>query len=1710
MTAMKHILRLLGAATAIIMSTNIPTSAQTRDSEDHRLPKLWEAYGKAADADKPKDELAALEAIKSEAAAKGYAWDWYDAGQKIVSTTASINWKQRAEAESAFNSEIQYAEPIVRYFHGRNSSKQALLQLASDNREKLLESHNYEFYSRDWNITGPVFGPVLPGLITNDYDYILWSLGGSSDEAYALLKERTDGKYPEEALASFRHITGYDSETRTAELEAYAKKWSGKAAVLLAREELLSERFNALREKQGSTGAQYLALKKDCDAFVSDRKAFTGSEKALAECCTGPDSIIETLTAKDISIQVESGVATVALQNLKSAEFKVKDGKKTVFEKSLTNKTATFFVPDTLTFDLPALDDGEYTVTAKSGDTSTEAEYRKYTLSIAMKHDAKAYATYVADYITGDPVGKYKVAVYNDNDTSIGSAVEISGEGFIYLPEEIAGKIDAKGGRNYIQASYTGSDGRLRLSQKQRLSSYYAPRSSSNDASHISATVFTDRAAFNPEETVYYKTIIRRGTLSYEVLAGRKLKATLVDPQGKSVDSQDLTTGEFGSASGSFFLKKGGRNGIYRIRISDSDKTVATASIRVDEFVLPTFNLTWDSDERFYLPGEKMSASGAIRSYSGHSLASAKVNYTVKDGDGNVLKDGTLGLSSDGRFKIEFKATDDSWENYRIGVTVVDATGESLVFNTSMRSGSSINLGASLLDAATGSWSGPDSRGGILKDGLAKVKVSACGEKKHPNLRISYVLSGSGKALKTGLVGSGETLSFDLSGEPSGLYVLDLKATARSEGGSTYEDSESLSFVKAGDSDSSLNMDAEDFFKKIEDGDIAIQVGTTTGSTWVVAELYGEGNVLLEHRMVRLDGQKGKDGSLKVVRYPWKSSYGEAVTLNLLYFRNGKKYSYSSSFSNDRARYVLPLSFTRFEDRTRPSREYSFTIKTSAEVECAATIFDVSTEKISPNVWRTVPTASRPLPGVGYSTMCGCDSSFGGFYAMPVAMMSKATAYGARMGAVLESNAIALDVVEDSALAMAEETADAAPEAAAGEDGEVAVRSDFQNTLAWEPHLLSDANGDISLNFSTSDKLSTYYVQLFAHDKAFNNSTLRREMTVSVPVKAAIVEPQFLYEGDRYVAKATVSSTVDRTVSGKVTVSFLNGDDYRNAAVIGSTTQAVTVPAGGSLGVESEIAVPHVGTLGILVRFDSDSDAYGSDAVFVSVPVSPAMQTIKEVHSALLRYGDDRDALEASLRAMFTNVDGSKAALREISIIDMIREALPEKSVPHSDNVLEQSDALWANSLIRSLSGRSATNEEQTAMIKKIAACQNSDGGYGWFAGMRSTAIVTAVILERFAEMGEDCPYALREQVPAAVRFLDKTYLSDEAQPYWMGWVNLGQYLHVRAMYPEISLNTEGVSGKRLSEFRKEAREYLTPKKARGLNGQIFEKARRLSTLQLLSEGGSSLARSFGIRFGVGKKIQKSMEADVESLLQYAVEHRSGGIYYPNAVMPWRGLLEGELYAHNLLARLMTDFGHDDVAEGIRLWMMVQKETQQWSDDHAYIEAIATVLDGKEETLQTKVLALSAEAQLPFSEIKAAGNGFTIGRSYTVVRTVEGRSVEENLADGQELNVGDRVIAHYKIWNEENRSFVKVNAPRCAAFRPVQQLSGWYRSGYRNVLSDRTEYWFDSYPEENTEITEDFLVTQAGTFQSPVVTVESLYATHYRANDACAPKMTAR
>lgn len=1705
---MKRIVSIFAAITLNLLTMNL--FAVSKDAEDHTLVSLWKTYYAAERADKPKDQLAALDAIKAEARKQHLAWDFYDACDKYYSARIRISWKESEAALAQRRSEVtQLGEPVAVVFAGYESDMDKLWEYVCANESKLKASHNPEFYKRDF-IRQLVFGEALVPMLGDDYEYAVWCLWARGCKS-ADVEGMYAGAYPKAAFAEFYSLTR-NGAASTKALEEYAHKYDGKAVALFARQQLISNVRSGLDDSK-ATEAEYLALKADCEKFISDRKAFTGTEKTIADCCRQPDSILARLNDKYVSGNISDGVLNVYFKNLPSTKVQIlKDGE-SVYDTQVSNPARRYCVLDTVKVTLPALDDGSYNLKIGTGKLEMLSYYEKYTLAITTRQESRGIGVSVVDYKTGKPLDKCDLILSENSGKTLCTVRNFVLDGFTLLPDEMADVVSRKQNSRRTLRLQAVAAGGARKSESHWLQNSTYSNSTPDNTFHNCA-IIVDRTAFKPGETVNYKAVLYDGFTKHTLCApGTKVIVAMTDAEGKEIASEHLKTNEFGSVAGSFVLKPCGRGGYYNLSVSSGGQLLDSKNLRVDEFQLPTFDLTWDAPDRFYFPGDKVRFSGIVRSFSGHSLGNAKLTYDLS-WIGSPAS-GELELDADGRFVIESVVPQDNDYGYlKCTVRITDGTGETLEFTDRRWVVSNLNIDVSVLNKDKARFSNDDDNPFqehfetySLSEDVAKVRISTNQNLPYPTLDLSWSLEdAAGKTCASGKAAQGEEFAIDLGGFQSGLYMLKVDAKLVTENGKEKSTGKKMRLLKLGMSDDKLPFSAKSFFRELPGDDIALQVGQTEGTAWVFAEVFGEGRVLLDRKLVRIDGALNAPGSLQTISFDRKPGWSDNVELFVMFVKDGQRYSYDRMFMAPVARRILPLAFTRFLDKTLPGRQYTFTITTAPGVECAASIFDASTESICMNVWNAFTPAGTLFQRVYYDCSPGRDGdSFDSLYLLDETMV---VGYGAKTKAlgrrVMASNAAVDNMSLRDEIAVEEE---AIPFQLADGASMPDVRENFASTVAWEPFLRSDADGNLDLKFTNVDKLSTYYVQLFAHDKQCRNNALRQSMIVTIPVKVALVQPQFLYSGDSYRTRVSLANSADADVAGTLSVSYIDGKD-RSGKVLGTESGRLTVPAGGTADWQCGIDVPQgIGDLGVLVSFVADDAGSGSDAMFVSVPVLRPVQKLTEAHSAILRAGEDAAALESSLRSMFVNVPGAEAAKREISIRAMLAEALPECVTPKSDDILCQTAALLADLIVSRLGEPGLPSSGREEIVAKIRACHNPDGGFGWFEGMRSSPIVTAVVLERLARISELADLFAADEFASAVKYLDEKQFGDDPQLYWCGAISAEQYMYVRAMYASVPFAAP--SGKAFKEFKKTAKEYLTPAKSRGLSGQILAKARRIRTLSMLvaSADGESLASAWGV--SVGSKLSKSLKADLESLLQYAVDHKCGGCYFPNAVMPWRGLLESEAYAHALLADLLADFGFADKADGVRMWLMLQKETQQWSADPAYVEVLSSVFHATEETLATKVLALSATAELPFEAVKASGNGFTVSVEYELD--------DKPLKPGDMVHVGDKIIARYNIWNEENRSFVKLTAARPAALRPVQQLSGRYGwslrplavsgfyaitpQGYRSVLADRSEYFFDVYPEENSAITEELFVTQEGAFCAPATTIESLYAPHYRAND---------
>lgn len=1803
------------------------------DKDGHELTELWSDWNAAVQQDRPKHEAEILAEIRRQAEKKRLAWDFYDASRKYVEVVSSRNWKLRDSLENEFGKDVgEFDEPIVSFAYRAEKSgadPDSLFDYVQANARHLKASHNSAFYNRVQvsRYTG-FFGinaSFLKHFLANDYEYALWTLLpytslSKIDEGkiYEALKDYEGESYPLSAYLEYLAIpVDKDGNRQTLGLQAFVDKYAGKAISMWAKCDIMRLRFAAM-EKDKASSASYESFCKECEAFEEERKGFRGDEaKVVSELGYVRNVLIRNLTEKHIGLDVENGKIIVSLKNLKSVRLTMglSGGRDFVIDKKLENDARSFYLRDTLMVDIPELNDGDYMINAVSGrDISNYITYSSSRISLASRADNRGICIYAADYHTGEPIRSADIDL-KKNGKSVVFRKGFAFDGFTPLPEDMAAKI--KGDTYYtLECSFVGKDGLLRKSEELSIGRWNPEKVSSSSVGtrmQRRGEIFTDRGAYNPGDTVDFKVLIyfTDGINAAKVSpAGAKYKVVLVNAEGRDVESVDLTTNEFGSMSGWFVLPKGERNGDFTIRVVTDSETAVSKSIRVDEFVLPTFDVTFDDIDKQYFPGDEVVVTGKVTSYSGHPVASGKAVYEVGTYWNNVGS-GPLEIGPDGAFMIKFNAEDEDYRIlYKVSVRITDDTGETHEYNRPVLVFGNISVNASIVNAADGNLeliekqapvASPWARrpqyeqAVILKEDVASVRFALNSTDGAPAPgRISYdIMNESGKLVLRAEAKSGATESIDVKSFASGLYTLKAYASAKSSSGREYKDTTTLKVLLVRENDKVLDAPVRNLAVPVttevrEGGRAELLFGASDGApVWALAEVFDGKSGLLETRMVRLSGARGRDGSLERLSFDYKKEYPDAIRVQIFYFKDSKSVSCDFEYHRVYSERELPLSFSSFEDRTWPGSSYTFTVKTLPGVECLAAVYDKSSETIRRNYWRTF---ELPRPGTRVVYVNACPGSVSGgspFDGDLVLDEESVVAYGtspkrfktrAAMSPAMANLSVESAAMEDKM--DAGESQESSGDSPAMPD----VRSEFANTLTFQPFLRSDDKGEISFAFNTSDKLSTYVVALYAHNGRMDNAVLRREMMVTIPLKVNAVEPKCLYGTDKWNLSAAVSSVVEHDIRGTLTLRLFDGKDYEalkaaETAPLLVKSKRVTVPAGKSVNAMFEVSVPELGTdgklpenLGVSLVFiaDKGEDVAFSDGLFVSIPVLAARQRITESHSAVLLAGMDKDAVIAGLRNQFVNGSGNDAEVNVISIIDMIRDAVPSKLEPEGKDVLSLSEAMYVRELSYSLKALARTmpvaqdGMSDGELFSKVFACHNADGGFAWFEGMKSSPVITAVLLERFAKMvaggyldgtasvASDAASCadVNAVLSSAVRYLDKNQFASAGCPFWCGGISDEQYMYVRSMFPSVPFNVKLPAGKDVQEryaaFRKAAKAYLVPDAARGLNGYILAKVRRISILRNLasSKDGLALAKSWGLGFKVDKKLVKSVNADVVSLLEYAVDHKDGGVYYPNLVMPFRGLLESEAYAHSMVCDLLSGYAADAsvnaasfgckplssndnvnvsealrVADGIRLWLMLQKETQHWDSDPAFVDAVNSVMNGSPALKSTSIVVLSMSNSIVFSSVKASGNGFSVSRRFfreTV--SASGDYVRKEISSGELLHVGDKIIAEYSIHNDENRSFVRLTVPREASLRPSNQLSGtygWWMSplrvnglysvvpqGYRNVKSAQTEYLFDSYPEENTTITEEFFVTQSGKFSAPVPVIESIYAPHYRANGA--------
>ena len=1492
-----------------------------------------------------------------------------------------------------------------------------------------------------------------------------------------------------EANAYYPTYAALNRRVLTDSLDAYIVKYASHPRVMMLLYKQLRNHKEAADRKwnPSATGEDYLRIREECRALLKHK--YVGSyKKSIQSMIDGMESTSLSATSHSTMAPAEGVQYYIDTRNIEKVDVKVyrlldnkilfqgfADMSETLLRKNSTLMSSQtvegfkneFNVSERMSVKVDFPQPGIYVVYFSSGDDYCFDEVNVSRVAGAFRERGGLGEVYAADLTTGKPFGNGVVSLYKNmaenNKSSIYSLKRdshhnFSGEGFVQV-----GLRKALGDRdNNWQLRIENGDDIYAPFIWLPYSGEVRPVKHEDKDDHLfeQKKLFTDRSLYKPGDSIHFKVIFfKAGDTKGEVLAGKEIEVKIRHSSEKDpVASLKLVTNDFGSVAGVFTLPEGSKNGVYVIE-SDYSRL---GSVRVEEYKRPNFTVSLDPITEALAYGDVIKQSGVMRSYAGFSVAGGEVWYRVTRTThsqthgrylGSVdLIEGSVVADADGRFEIVFPANrpeykgyeeDVLFSDYRIVVSASDPQGEThdtgisvpvsdIPVNINVRLPENEHFGNRLI---------------VDKDRTKSVTVegSTLNGSPYPGEGTWQLFDADSTEIRSGRFTTNESIGFDFASLPSGDYRLEAELLFRGRSVKSTCD-----VVVLSTDDKTLPFKSKYFYYPVEtEGAIEFVLGTTEDDLYLELELFDDDDQLYREG-VHLSREMRK------FRLPYKPEYRSAVKMSVFGFRGGEKIDHTYEFKRP-GDVKLDVAIETFRDKTTPNTEETLTLRAPEGSELVVSIYDVTTDRYKPNSF-----AFTPLREYAYVSRPGISTS------IDVSHYGLRYSKNAALGAGITEDMVLMEAraMDNDSAAVAEAEEDA------GETPEFEARKNFSELIAFYPQIKADRSGVTSISYKTSDLLSTYRVLVSAHDKRMHTGGAETQFIVQQELIVQPNVPLFVTEGDRIVLKAKLVNLGKRELKGTayVEVKDANGNKLK---LKGLGSKKHSLLAGAQDEVSWTMEVPG-GTevLNVKIWFASPEASDGEEHI---MQVVPSTITLTEAASFILGGKHGHKYYEKQLRKQF-GAENPIIEYAEYSTLDAVKESLPKASAPENQNSISWINQLYINQMRNFVLKDDPDDyyEFRADAFTHLKVLQNGDGGIMWFPGMKSNTVLTLYFLEKLGQMrrlGAFVPEdSEMEVIRKAIRYVDSRI---DVKGSWKGF-NAFSYIRdfaVRSLWYDVEM----------SKGAKEVYDRFVEKTADGWQDiSILEKS-QLINLMLRAQGTAYDNKAFAKRIKLLR----------ESLKDYAVENPTVGCYFPNAVMPFRGLMNNEIYAHAQLIETFGRLGEKKMVDGIAQWLLLQKHNQAWENTVATTDAVYALVSSGAKDLKLGAVYYTYTTKL--EKVKASANEIRIDRFF--IRAATG----EILDDGDQLRTGEEIIARYQIHNTENRSFVEMRAMRPASFYPRDERSyfSWY-GFYREVKPSETHYYWELLPEEYITVEERFFVQQEGTFNSGLVEIECLYAKEYR------------
>jgi len=1338
-------------------------------------------------------------------------------------------------------------------------------------------------------------------------------------------------------------------------------------------------------------------------------------------------------------------------------------------------------------------DEGVYIIEFEASESGVKNISRVFINKNVIVHDKKGdkYAFYAVDFESGKPLkeaeivfSEYVRSAENNvpSKNRVVSAAKYSFDGFT--------KIDLPDINNsYNQILYSAG---INGPQTNLLKIYNAVY---NKGKTNIIDFFSDRTTYRPGDTIYFKIILSNRSNVFHVNRNDKITLNFKSPKGVILDTKTFESNEFGSVSGFFPIGYNSGTGSHAIEFLSVDGYNQYNSflrpIIVEDKKRDAFYITTENPEANFRIGEEIIIRGAVKSYAGYPIKGVKISYTT-------------------HYELfrGYEFVGYCFDLFKASQTVTDSLG---MF--------SVNLGVvtdSMLKKHNAKWikcgidiiaTSVNSESNALKKHVAVGEVplyiscyappTICAQRSYDfNIHLYGSDYNSKKPLKghykiINLVNdkkdevlNGEFLTNtiftpDLSGLKSGKY--EIISSVIDEYGNILRSSSAFTLFHTSDK---VLPDDNFYFYHCSDENSEVEkieffLGTSADSLFTEMVIYGGDSLLMRKALVTPRGLKHY-----IFEIPSKDS--KTISFSATSVLKGKIFSHYKVFKiKPKKIHNYKLEISNLRKNYLPASNESLKIiirdqynKPVTDAELVVSIYDKSTElwkknSFSPSTFRSQFIAhSFVLSSKSFSEAYGS-------YATLKENLVEEEEIPFMVGSNTSTNKSSLISPHSS-----------------NEDNNLTIRKNFRETLLFKPQLYPDKNGEINIGFNTSHLLSTFKVLMMVHDKSLNSTTLEDEFTVSKELMIQSNVPSFVREGDSLVVSGVAVNLSKDSLKTRC-------EAYADGILKGRSgedkigTKELLLAPGEQRGVEWKIFIPEGVTDSLKVKILLISDSYsdGEENVVKVLPVRSATAR-SEVHP-----------IEKQGRYNYKITKDSEVKISAPS--EILTDELMLMKSPASKNLFSWLGALYAKSYF----GDSDLESFRKEAFLLFDNLYDKEGFFCWFPGMNGIYYLSYLFLEKVHEIANVGKFAFSVQENAllkrAVKSIDDHFLYQHSlslqrkESYGSEVVPLfyAMYLRVRSLYPQF-------------EMPNGLKDTIT------LYLNRFENHDVKNTVMVNAHIAAAL-----ISWGRDESAAKYMN----SIKEYTVKNRTTGYYFPNAVLPFVGMVNNEIASHSFLLNLFADTGDKEMVTGIARWILLQKENQYWGAGLWITDAVSALLradklsdirfmsssgersEVSQDVKRRRVTIIKKSDYPEFvniihnsvlrdDQVESFGNGLSIERVFYKVVADKGGERLIEIKDGIALSPGDLVEVICRIKNSENRSYVTLSSPLPASLVALDERSGYFRYYYKELKGSSTEYYFNQLPEGDHVIQERFIVNNKGDFSTGVPVIKSLFAPVYRGN----------